>query len=68
MGKASLRNLCFSLAAELEPAGIHVATVTVAGFVEPGTYFDPDLIVEKYWELHSQPVGMWEREIIYRLS
>ena len=68
MGKARLRNLCFGLAAELEPAGIHVATVTVAGFVQPGTDFDPDLIAEKYWELHNQPLGAWEDEIIYRSS
>ena len=68
MGKASLRSLCFSLAAELEPAGIHVATITVAGFVQPGTYIDPDLIAEKYCELYSQPVGGWEREIVYRSS
>jgi len=66
MGKASLRNLCFSLAAELEPAGIHVATVTVTGFVQPGTYFDPALIAEKYWDLHSELVGAWEHKIVYR--
>jgi short-subunit dehydrogenase len=66
IGKAGMRSLAFCLAEELEPAGIHVATVTIAGGVQPGTHFDPDLIAERYWELHSQPVGSWEREIVYR--
>jgi short-subunit dehydrogenase len=66
IGKAGLRSLAYSLSAELEPQGVHVATVTVAGFVQPGTHFDPDKIAEKYWELHTQPAGSWEREIVYR--
>jgi short-subunit dehydrogenase len=66
IGKAGLRSLAYSLGAELEPQGVHVATVTVAGFVQPGTHFDPDKIAEKYWELHTQPAGSWEREIVYR--
>jgi short-subunit dehydrogenase len=66
IGKAGLRNLAYSLGAELEPAGIHVATVTIAGSVQSGTHFDPDLIAEAYWQLHSQPRGRWEREIVYR--
>lgn len=65
IGKAGLRNLCYSLGAELEPDGIHVATVTICGFVSPGTHFDPDLIAERYWHLHTQQWGDWEREIVY---
>lgn len=64
--KAALRNLTYSLGADLEADGIQVATVTIAGFVQPGTHFDPDLIAEKYWELHCQPPGQREREIVYR--
>ena len=66
LGKAALRNLAFSLADELEPAGIHVATVTVCGFVEPGTRFAPEKIAEEYWRLHVQPQGQFEREVVYR--
>jgi short-subunit dehydrogenase len=66
IGKAGLRNLCYSLGEELEPEGIHVAIVTIAGTVKVGTFFDPARIAEKYWQLHSQPAGQWEREIIYR--
>ncbi|MCB0197932.1 MAG: SDR family NAD(P)-dependent oxidoreductase [Anaerolineae bacterium] len=64
--KAALRNLTYSLGADLDAEGIQVATVTIAGFVKPGTHFAPDLIAEKYWELHSQPPGQREREIVYR--
>jgi len=66
VGKAGLRNLAYSLAAELEPLGIHAATVTIAGMVQAGTPFDPDRIADAYWRLHTQPAGQWEQEIIYR--
>lgn len=65
LGKAALRNLCYTLGAELAPAGIHVATVTVCGYISPGTHFDPDRIAEAFWNLHAQTPGTWEREIIY---
>ena len=46
--------------------GIHVATVTVCGFVQPGTKFDPDKIAEVYQALHEQPRDKWEREVIFK--
>jgi short-subunit dehydrogenase len=66
LDKAALRNLTFSLGAELKSDNIHVATVTVAGYVQRGTHFDPDLIAEEYWKLHSQSPDTWEHEIIYQ--
>lgn len=66
VGKAAIRNLCFSLAQALEPDNIHVATVTICGTIEPGTHFDPDSIAQTYWQLHTQDRGNWEREIIYK--
>ncbi len=66
VGKAGIRSLALSLYGELQPVGIHVATVTIAGLVKPSTLFDPDVIAEKYWNLYMQPVGSWEREIVYR--
>jgi short-subunit dehydrogenase len=66
VGKAGLRNLAYSLAAELEPLGIHAAIVTIAGMVQAGTPFDPDRIADAYWQLHIQPAGQWEPEIIFR--
>ena len=65
LGKAGLRALAELLAREYGPAGIHVATVTVAGAVAPGTAFDPDAIAEHYWRLHTQARENWEREVLY---
>ena len=65
LGKAGVRALTELLARAYEPAGVHVATVTVAGAVAPGTAFDPDDIAEEYWRLHTQPAGSWEREVLY---
>jgi short-subunit dehydrogenase len=66
VGKAGLRNLAFSLAQELEPQGVHVATVTVAGFVKPGSAFDPDKIAAHYWRLHIQTNRAWETEHVFQ--
>jgi NAD(P)-dependent dehydrogenase (short-subunit alcohol dehydrogenase family) len=65
LGKAGVRALTELLARAYEPAGVHVATVTVAGAVAPGTAFDPDEIAEEYWKLHTQRAGAWEREVLY---
>jgi NAD(P)-dependent dehydrogenase (short-subunit alcohol dehydrogenase family) len=64
--KAGVRSLALSMAQELAPAGVHVATVTVVGVISPGGYYDPDLIAEVYWELHAEPRGQWRAEIQYR--
>ncbi len=66
IGKASIRYLCFTLAQELTPTGVHAATVTIYGTVQAGTHFDPDTIAEEYWKLHMQPAGSWETEVAYR--
>jgi NAD(P)-dependent dehydrogenase (short-subunit alcohol dehydrogenase family) len=65
LGKAGVRALAELLAAQFGPAGVHVATVTVAGAVAPGTAFDPDDIADEYWRLHDQPHGAWEREVLF---
>jgi NADP-dependent 3-hydroxy acid dehydrogenase YdfG len=66
VGKAGIRNLAFSLFAELKDAGIHAATVTIGGLVKPGTAYDPDKIAEAYWALHAQPKGSFERELVLK--
>ncbi|WP_426130892.1 hypothetical protein [Pararhizobium sp. PWRC1-1] len=60
-GKSALRGLTFAMA-ELVADGIHVAMVTVAGSVAPGTAFDPDHIARHYLDLHQQAAGAWETE------
>jgi NAD(P)-dependent dehydrogenase (short-subunit alcohol dehydrogenase family) len=65
LGKAGVRTLVTLLDQEYGPSGVHVASVTVAGPVAPGTNFDPGDIAEHYWRLHTQPRPRWEREIIH---
>lgn len=65
LGKAGVRALVSLLDMEYGPAGVHVATVTVAGAVAPGTAFDPDDIAEHYWRLHRQPRRHWEHEVVH---
>ncbi len=66
VGKAGIRNLAFSLFADLKDTPVHAGTVTICGMVKPGTPFDPDRIAEAYWTLHTQPAGSFEREIQFR--
>jgi NAD(P)-dependent dehydrogenase (short-subunit alcohol dehydrogenase family) len=65
LGKAGIRTLTELAAKAYGPAGVHVATVTIAGAVAAGTAFDPDEIADLYWRLHTQPVGAWEHEVLY---
>jgi NAD(P)-dependent dehydrogenase (short-subunit alcohol dehydrogenase family) len=65
LGKAAVRTLVDLLDRQYRPAGVHVATVTVAGAVAPGTAFDPDDIAEHYWRLHAQPREQWAREVVH---
>lgn len=66
LAKAALRNLTYTLAQELGGSGVHVATVTVHGFVQAGTHFDPSLIAQSYLKLHRQPKGHFDIELIYK--
>lgn len=65
LGKAGVRALVSLLDQEYRAAGVHVATVTVAGPVAPGTAFDPDEIAEHYWLLHTQPRERWQSEVLF---
>jgi hypothetical protein len=65
LGKAGVRTLVELLDLEYGAAGVHVASVTVDGPVAPGTAFDPDDIAERYWALHTQPRGQWQREVVH---
>lgn len=56
-GKAALRAAAYALAGELEPQGVKVRTVTVAGRIQPGTELDPERIAEVFWNAHMSPDG-----------
>jgi short-subunit dehydrogenase len=61
LGKAALRSAATMLRADLEPDGIRVATVTIAGQIVAGTAFDPERIAERYWDIvHTD--GPWQAE------
>jgi NAD(P)-dependent dehydrogenase (short-subunit alcohol dehydrogenase family) len=64
--KAGVRALALAAARELAPAGIHVATVTVAGVISAGSAFDPDKITAAFWHLHAQAPADWETEVVFR--
>jgi NAD(P)-dependent dehydrogenase (short-subunit alcohol dehydrogenase family) len=66
MGKAGLRSAQTLIAAGVRDDGIHAATVTIAGVVEPGTDFDPDNIAELFWTAHSDSKDSWQTE--YRFT
>ena len=65
LGKAGVRTLITLLDQQFGATGVHVASVTVDGPVAAGTAFDPDVIAEHYWRLHTQPVGEREREVLF---
>jgi short-subunit dehydrogenase len=61
LGKAALRSAATILGADLEPDGIRVATLTIAGQIAAGTPFDPERIAARYWEVvHTD--GPWQAE------
>lgn len=64
VGKAGIRALAQGLFESLKQKGIHVATVTVAGFVEPNSK-DATAVAEEFWRLHSQPKDAWAVETTY---
>jgi NAD(P)-dependent dehydrogenase (short-subunit alcohol dehydrogenase family) len=66
IGKAALRAAAALIAAGLREDGIHVATVTIAGAVKPGTDFDPDRIAELFWRAHTDPAEAWQTD--YRFT
>lgn len=55
IGKAGIRNLAQSLHKELEGTPMRVGTVTVTGQILPGTPLAPEVIAERFWDLHTMP-------------
>ncbi len=65
-GKSALRGLVHAAAPAFAEAGIHLATVTIAGTVAEGTPFDPERIARHYWALHAEPRAAWRVEHIFQ--
>jgi len=64
IGKAGIRALAHGLFESFKEKGIHVATVTVAAFVDPGSA-DAQAVADRFWQLHTQPKGSWTVEATY---
>ncbi|MGY5775192.1 SDR family oxidoreductase [Rhizobium sp. LEGMi135b] len=64
IGKAGIRALAQGLYEDFKSKGIHVATVTVGGFVNPRSQ-DTAAIAEAFWSLVSETEGNWSMETVY---
>lgn len=66
VGKAALRNLVQAFQKKAEGTDVHIAQVTVCGFVSPeDDKYNPNAIAEQYWKLYLQDQRNFEQEIIY---
>jgi NAD(P)-dependent dehydrogenase (short-subunit alcohol dehydrogenase family) len=65
LGKAGLRTTATLLHRQLKDEGVHVASVTIYGPIAPNTPASPELIAERYWELHAQPASDWTDESVF---
>lgn len=64
IGKAGIRALTQGLFESFKAQGVHVATVTVAGFVNAGTN-EAAAVAEHFWQLHNQAPATWSAEVVY---
>lgn len=62
IGKAGIRALTQGLFEDLKVKGVHIGTVTVCMFVDPGSK-DAKSVAEHFWTLHNQPEPEWTWEI-----
>jgi short-subunit dehydrogenase len=64
MSKAAQKNFTRSLRLEFEPKGVHVALLSVAGYVlENNQKLNPKNIAKEAWNLYTQPKGSWTEDI-----
>ena len=80
--KGGLRFMAQSMARELGPKGIHVASVLIDGAIDSERMWrdhrgrmeqlgadgalHPDAIAETYWQIHRQPRSAWTQELDLR--
>ena len=63
IGKAGIRAMTEALFPQLANRGIHIATVTVAKSVSPGSS-DAKQVADEFWNLHNQPRDKWAWEFV----
>jgi short-subunit dehydrogenase len=64
LGKAGLRAAMKLAHEELKADGVHAASVTIGGDIQPGTQLDSDHIADTYWALHTQTQDHWSDETV----
>jgi NAD(P)-dependent dehydrogenase (short-subunit alcohol dehydrogenase family) len=64
VGKAGIRALALGLFESLKEKNIHVATVTVAALVVPGSRAAEE-VAQQFWQLHNEPKDSWSVERMY---
>ncbi|MCB5186786.1 SDR family NAD(P)-dependent oxidoreductase [Methylobacillus caricis] len=64
IGKAGIRALALGLFESFKEQSIHVATITITTFVNPGSKETSD-IADQFWQLHAQLPGQWTAETTY---
>jgi len=66
IGKAALRNMVQAVSQETKGTNVHIATITICGFVKPeDPKYNPKAIAEQYWRLYEQQPGAYETEVMY---
>jgi short-subunit dehydrogenase len=66
VGKAALRNLVQAFQKKAEGSFVHIAQLTVCGYVNPNDEkYNPEKIAEQYWNLYLQNHTQFDKEIIY---
>jgi short-subunit dehydrogenase len=63
IGKAGIRAMTEALFPQLAKGGVHIATVTVAKSVSPGSS-DAKQVADEFWNLHNQPRDKWAWEVV----
>jgi NADP-dependent 3-hydroxy acid dehydrogenase YdfG len=65
VGKAAQRNYVHALSREVIDDDVQVCTVMIGGRIAPHTAFDPALIADLYWRIHTRPKAEWDWETRY---
>ena len=63
IGKAGIRAVTEALFPQLAKGGIHIATVTVAKSVSPGSSAAKE-VADEFWNLHNQPQDKWAWKVV----
>ncbi|KAL7819487.1 NAD(P)-binding protein [Trichoderma aethiopicum] len=64
VAKAAQKNFVRSLRMEFEPKGVHVALLSVAGYVfDHHQFLNAKYIARQAWELYVQPRGSWTEDV-----